>query len=697
MRFSIKTKLFLLVFIAFSTLTAVTLWRIDVQADKAAMESINRSLMQSSVILETKLSSRIAAIEETANGIARDGRILPLVFDGQSDTLQDLGGEFKQILEFDILFFIDAEGTVIARPDRPEAIGQSVAGKSAMFDSALAGKASSGVIASRGKLLQLVVVPIFDNVAIDVVRGAVALGYEFSEDMASEIYALTTSHVGFFVLQNKPGGTVGTVKSSYVTDELLQQRLDQYFSDNQQAGEELLSQETIDSPITINGEEYFYVIHPLSNDGVKILGFIMALHSKTALRKPFAQIQSNVLVVGVICLIGALGFALVFAQRISRPIIDMVGITKKIEEGSFQKEERIRAGKDEIGDLYRAISAMGKALGEKAELENYLANIGEDLDADSSISVLTEGAALFEEEEAEIDSDATRIRPRSKVPQKGSSNMASSIIDRRYEIIRPVGAGAIGKVYLARDLELRENLAIKVMEKSFFSEQESIDFREEIRLARKITHRNILRTYDYGAWSKYYYITMEYVQGFDLQKLLQTKGAFNVHVGVLMARQICSAMIAAHEQGIIHRDIKPANILINRQGILKIMDFGLAMRVDKNPGESDKVQEYIAGTPRFMAPEQFVGDGQLDERTDIYAMGAIFFTLFNGSPPFASGSFEELRELHTSAPVPDISHKSGRFPRALQKIVEKAMAKDPAQRYQKVGDILEALNKVNRI
>jgi len=499
MRFTIRTKLFFMVFVAFSALIGITSWQINIQADAAALSSIERSLEQSGLILNTKLSSRKTTIEDTANGIARDGRILPLVFDAEGETLQDLGLEFKEILEFDILFFTDAEGTVLARPDRPEAIGRNVS-QSSLFAKALNGEAAGGVITSRGKLLQMVVVPIFDNVALDVVRGSVALAYEFSEDMALEIYALTSSNIGFFVFDHDEERQISGVKSSY--------------------------------------EEYYYVVHNLSNDGNNKLGFIMALHSKDALLKPFTQIQQTVYMIGLSCL--------------------------------------------------------------------YLANIGKDLDLDESISNLNLDDSFADstiKKAPDANPDATRIINTNSNVQSQPTRKTRKLIDKRYEIIKPLGIGAMGKVYLANDLELKENVAIKVMDKGFFSEKQSLDFREEIRLARQITHRNIVRTYDYGDWQRYYYITMEYVQGFDLKKLIDNKGAFDIHVGTLMARQICSALIAAHEQGIIHRDLKPANMLINRQGILKIMDFGLATRLEKNDAlQSGFSQKFIAGTLKVDRP-----------------------------------------------------------------------------------------------
>jgi hypothetical protein len=177
-RFGIRQKLFFLVLISFSALIVITSWRIGVEANRAATATIERTLTQSSKILRTKIQSRFASIQETAVGLARDGRVLPLIYEADSPTLQDLTSEFKKSLAFDTLFFTDRKGVVLARSDRPDAIGQELAGKSSLFDAALSGQTSQGISISQNKLLQMVVTPTFDNVAHDLVRGTVAIGYE---------------------------------------------------------------------------------------------------------------------------------------------------------------------------------------------------------------------------------------------------------------------------------------------------------------------------------------------------------------------------------------------------------------------------------------------------------------------------------------------------------------------------------------
>lgn len=181
--FSIRNKIFFLVLIAFSVMIVAISWQIGEQAKRVSTQTVSKSLAQSSVILNTKIISRFETIRDVAIGLARDGRVLPLVYESESATLQDLSLEFQRALGFNILFFTDASGTILARSDRPEAIGANLAGKGELFDKALTGETSTGIFVSQGKLMQMVVVPVFDNVAQDIIRGTIALAYELSQEL----------------------------------------------------------------------------------------------------------------------------------------------------------------------------------------------------------------------------------------------------------------------------------------------------------------------------------------------------------------------------------------------------------------------------------------------------------------------------------------------------------------------------------
>lgn len=723
-RFGLRPKLFLLVLISFGVLMALIVWRIGVEADRVANREIDRALQRSTNIVRADLENRYRAIQETAISLSRDGRILPRVYEGDARTLQDLTGEFHDALEFDILIFTDQAGQVIARSDNPGAIGQSVQGRSYLFDEALLGRAAQGIMLSKGELLQIVAVPVFDNVATDIVRGAIALAYRLSEQRANDIQQLTDSDIGFFALtKEKPTDPMQPVNSVF-TKPSLTAPVTRYLVEHPSVWEPLTGDrsEPIDIAMTLAGEGFHGILYPLARSGGGTLGFVIVLKSRTELLRPFRMIQQQVLWAGGACLLIASLFAWFIAQRITRPIIALGPIAQRIQDGDYPEPDvRFYNRHDEVGALYQAIIRMGKTLKDKADLENYLAELSASLDMDrkkqSQLQQLIDRPApigrgdplqstrqpqIIERTIAQPDATQLRSDPGTLLPvvtelaAEEQLLIPGSRFDERYEIVRPLGQGAMGNVQLVMDLDLNEQVALKIFYRRNLQGEALGRFKEEIRLARRITHRNIVRTFDFGVWRNHYYITMEYIHGFDLRSLINTRGPLAVKIAIMMARQICSAIIAAHAEGIIHRDLKPNNIIINKMGVLKIMDFGLALRINtlQNVGQEEdepfQSNTTISGTPRYMAPEQFEGRTS-DVRTDIYAIGAILHFILSGDAPFSGQSFTEISHQHRFVKPPHLCDLVDKFPEALDRIVYKALEKEPGARFQTVTNLLDAL------
>lgn len=705
-RFGLREKLFFLILVAFGALILTTFWQIGEQARRVSTETIGQSLQQSSTVLDTKIESRFNSIKEVATSIARDGRILPLVYDSETLTLQDQSQELQKRLSFDILFFTDGAGNILARSDRPLAVGQNMAGKAPFFDDALAGKSGQGYFLSQGRMMQIVTKPIFDNVATDLVRGTVAIAYEFSSEMANEIVTLTSSDIGFFSFTRDKTRQVSGVNSIYVTDDPLREALSDYFEQSPERWQPIFNGESgvHNFQATLNNEEFFASANRIGNAGSDPLGFVMTLRSSADLLAPFTRIQNTVLVIGVICLLVAFVLAGFVAFRISRPIIELVSVTGNIRDGKFPEKNAAPKTKDEIGVLYRAVVDMGNALKEKAELENYLAQISNEINVDDSLNESVVDNSLIMDQTPDnaltldSDTDSTRVTDVGNADiQLGS--LASpiengTIIADRYEVLKLIGRGAMGLVFLVQDRDLDERAALKLLPRDLFAESNAVSIKEEIRLARRITHRNILRTFDMGNWDTYTYISMEYVPGYDLDILLKKRGAQDLYIALLMGRQICSAMNAAHEEGVIHLDLKPGNMMVNQQGILKIMDFGLAQSIANQGQEKlSKDSTQLMGTPRYMAPEQFLNE-ELDQRTDIYSIGIILYTLLTGSPPFSHKDYMTLAEMQVHHELPEIKGVEGIITGPLDQIIRKATEKDPADRFQTVREMLDQLSKV---
>ena len=265
----------------------------------------------------------------------------------------------------------------------------------------------------------------------------------------------------------------------------------------------------------------------------------------------------------------------------------------------------------------------------------------------------------------------------------------------RYRIEQVLGRGGMGVVYKASDTQLDEIVAIKTLPGDVMqrSPEDLERFKREIRLARKITHRNVLRTYDYGEAEGVYFISMEFVRGYTLSELLTESAGRQMAPRVAMGitRQICRGLQAAHEQGIIHRDIKPQNVLIDAKGEVKLMDFGIARMAEAK--EAMTQAGLIVGTPHYMSPEQVQGK-QLDPRSDVYSMGVLMYEMLAGKRPFESSSLTGVLTAHiTEAPKPLLEVRPELGER-INAIVMRCLAKDPKARYADAGALLADLDAV---
>jgi HAMP domain-containing protein/predicted Ser/Thr protein kinase len=265
----------------------------------------------------------------------------------------------------------------------------------------------------------------------------------------------------------------------------------------------------------------------------------------------------------------------------------------------------------------------------------------------------------------------------------------------RYRIEQILGRGGMGIVYKANDTQLDETVAIKTLPGDVMtrSPEELERFKREIRLARKITHRNVLRTYDYGEAEGVYFISMECVRGYTLWELLEEAPNHRLapRVALGIARQICRGLQAAHEQGIIHRDIKPQNVLIDHKGEVKLMDFGIARMAEATEGMTQA--GLIVGTPHYMSPEQVQGK-QLDPRSDVYSVGILIYEMLIGVKPFAAPSLTAVLTAHiTETPKPAIEARP-EIGREVNGIVMRCLAKNPKDRYNDAGALLQDLDQV---
>ncbi len=268
-----------------------------------------------------------------------------------------------------------------------------------------------------------------------------------------------------------------------------------------------------------------------------------------------------------------------------------------------------------------------------------------------------------------------------------------SLLFGRYEVIEEIGSGGMGNVYRVFDRTINEMVALKIIRPEIATDRNVIErFGQELKTARKISHRNICRMFDIGEEAGVHYITMEYVTGEDLRSLIRRIGQLNVAKAIDIAKQICEGLAEAHAVGVIHRDLKPQNIMVDREGNAKIMDFGIA-RFIRTKGVT--TTGTIIGTPEYMSPEQAEGKAA-DQRSDIYSLGILLFEALTGQVPFDGETPLSVAIKHKMELPPDPRKLNVHIPGDLGNLVLRCLEKEKEKRYQAVSEIISDLNLIAR-
>src|SRR5208337_1768249 len=255
--------------------------------------------------------------------------------------------------------------------------------------------------------------------------------------------------------------------------------------------------------------------------------------------------------------------------------------------------------------------------------------------------------------------------------------------------LQTIGEGGMGAVYKAKDCELDRFVALKVIRPELAADPSILArFKKELLLAHQVTHRNVIRIYDLGEGEGVKFITMEFIEGKDLRSLIREKKKFTPEEAVDVIQQVCQALHAAHRVGVIHRDLKPQNIMQDTSGRILVMDFGLARTFQ---GDGMTQTGAIVGTMEYMSPEQSLGK-DLDQRSDIFALGLILYEMLTGKQPFAAESALASLIKRTQERATPVSDVDAQIPGALSGIVSKCLERDLDQRYQNVSAILADLN-----
>ena len=268
-----------------------------------------------------------------------------------------------------------------------------------------------------------------------------------------------------------------------------------------------------------------------------------------------------------------------------------------------------------------------------------------------------------------------------------------SIFADRYKIVTELGRGGMGKVYRAIDQKIDEEIAIKLIKPEIAADKQTIErFGNELKMARKIAHRNVCKMYYLGEEKGAHFITMEYVPGEDLKSMIRMSGQLSTGMAIKVAKQVCDGLTEAHRLGIIHRDLKPNNIMIDKSGEARIMDFGIA-RLLKAKGITGA--GIMIGTPEYMSPEQVEGK-EVDQRSDIYSLGVILYEMVTGRVPFEGDTPFTIGMKHKGEMPEAPRNLNAHIPDDLNSLILKCLQKEKDQRYQSAGEVRSELEKIEQ-
>lgn len=295
----------------------------------------------------------------------------------------------------------------------------------------------------------------------------------------------------------------------------------------------------------------------------------------------------------------------------------------------------------------------------------------------------------------------TQLQPSEEIPASPTKTLETPIeklttgstFAGRYQIIEELGKGGMGKVYRALDKKLNEEVALKLIKPEIASDEKTLErFRNELKLARRIAHKNVGRMYELLEEKGTHYITMEYIPGQDLRGLIRQTGQLAIGSSISIAEQICEGLAEAHRLGVVHRDLKPSNIMIDKEGNVRVMDFGIARSLRTRGITGAGI---MVGTPEYMSPEQ-AESKEVDQRSDIYSLGIILYEMLTGQLPFEGDTPLAVAMKHKSEMPRNPKDLNPQISDELSQIILKCLEKGKEKRYQSTGEVRAELSGIEK-
>jgi serine/threonine-protein kinase len=615
---------------------------------RSARDAERHGLEQAADLAAQLLAFRARTLAGGARVFVQGPYFRALVAERRRDDITDQAFEAQDQLAADWVFITDERGILLAKSDEPGVQGVSMA-EFPLVAGALEGRTMSGYGVSRDTVLfQAVALPI-------VVPGAAPVGVlvatkVIDSSIVRDIRATTGAEIVFYTIAAR--GTAHVAATSLASHDAARAALPPAgVSPPSSSGS---TAREAARTTTIGGATFALQGGALTTAGGDIVGGYVVGRPRESTPTQIAGVRRSLLLAGLLGLALALAAAWSAARHVTRPARELAEAAGHALEGDYEAAARIAGTANRPGSPPTEIAVLSNALGslleELREKHALIALLDRAVAGGSAVARVSGEHEITGERAAPRGRVSGRVRAQGSVAAQSAVAQLSAypaslspgaLVAARYRLEEVIGAGGTGVVYRATDLTLHETVALKMLRPDLVAAapRAQDELKHELRLARRVSHRNVVRTHDFGTSDGMAFITMEFVEGTPLSTVLAQRGALPSGVVAALAKQLVRALEAAHEQGIVHGDLKPANLLVAGDGLLKVTDFGVATLVRRpQTGSEERVTPphlagAVVGTPEYMAPELLVG-GEPDARSDLYAAGMVLYECLSGATPF---------------------------------------------------------------
>ncbi len=621
------------------------------RARQVANESAHQALAASLAAQGRFERQRAAQLRLISRFAATDPSFVAYVAESDPVSVHDLLLERQQQLACDVALVLDRSGHVLARTDRAGGVGQDFSRVPIVAEAMQHGE-GTGLWNDGDRYWTATAVPLVSGG--EAVEGYLVTGLALDDQLALDVRRQSGAEVAFVAF----APAMHVVASTLGEDQDLVAALEHHpelgarvsGADGGGAG----------VPLTLAGHPWLVHAAPFgaARPGAPTPIAAVTLASLDRAIAPFRRIEAALLGVAALALMLAFVLAWSLSRRVARPLAQLADAADAARAGHYDRPLPV-CGDDEVGRVARAFDGLLGELREERELEQYLQALSRSLPDTPPAPPADDGVAP-----------------------------AGTVLAGRFEVLAWIGSGGAGVVYKARDRQLNDVVALKTLRREALSADTLEALKAELRTARRITHRNVLRTHDFGEAGGVPFISMEYVRGVTLRGLLDHSGRLPIAAAIRIGRQLLAALEAAHELGVVHLDVKPENLILDPAGGVRLMDFGIA-RLTRGP-ERTRTPEALMGTIGYVSPEQLAG-APGDHRSDLYACGVVLYEMLAGRQPFTASDPNELYYRIMNEDPPGVRTLAPDVPPALERVVATCLARDPTRRFADAKALSAAL------